>query len=80
MSIAARIITNLRVKATRLLRGYIDNLTIHGATKILTGSIPESIFWTILSLGVLVYFLYSVNGLLMQFMSNEVIVNNGGSK
>ena len=44
ISAAARIITNLRVKTKRLLRDYIENLTIHGATKVLTGSIPEQIF------------------------------------
>ena len=75
MSIAARIITNLRGKAKRLLRDYINNLTIHGATKVLTGSIPEQIFWAILSFGVLGYFFYSAYGLLMQFMSYEFIVS-----
>ena len=58
------------------MTGYIDNLTIHGATKILTGAIPERIFWGVILFGVLAYFFYSANALLGQFLNNDVIVNN----
>ena len=76
ISPTVRRISRLREKTQRLLRGYIDNLTIHGATKILTGSIPERIFWIVILLSVLVYFCYSANRLLVQFLGNEIIVSN----
>ena len=71
-----RRISRLRERTQRLLKGYIDNLTIHGATKILTGSIIERIFWAVISFGILGYFVYSANALLFQYLSNEIIVNN----
>ena len=71
-----RRISRLRERTQRLLKGYIDNLTIHGATKILTGSIIERIFWAVISFGILGYFFYSANALLFQYLSNEIIVNN----
>ena len=61
-----------RKKTQELLKGYIDNLTIHGATKILTGSIPERIFWAILLFGILVYFFYSSRILYLNFLSKRV--------
>ena len=65
-----------RKKIRELRNGYIDNLTIHGATKILTGTIPERIFWTLITAFVMVYFFYSAKLLVIKFMEYESITNN----
>ena len=53
----------------------MNSLTV-GATKILTGSILERLFWTIILVCMLVYFYISAGDLLMKFNKNRSITNN----
>ena len=76
LSSTERRLHKLRDKCQHLLKGYIDNLTIHGATRIFTGSPAERVIWTVSLFGVFAYFFYSVHSLLSIFLSNEVIINN----
>ena len=71
-----RRIIKYRKKTRELINGYIDNLTIHGATKILTGTIPERIFWALVTTIVMGYFFYSARLLMIKFMDYESIMNN----
>ena len=71
----AKRILQLRMKMQHLLKGYIDNLTIHGVTKIFKGAFMERLFWLAIFVGVLVYFFYSSHTLLMKYSSNDYVTN-----
>ena len=62
-----------RGRTKALLDSYIDNLTIHGATKVFKGSVPERILWAIVTLSVLGFLFFSAKTLLTNFLSNGVI-------
>ena len=69
-------LNKLRAKCQRLIKGYINNLTTHGVTKVISGSLPEKLFWAALLFGVFAYFFYSAYSLLSTFLSYDVIINN----
>ena len=57
------------------LKNYIDNLTVHGVTKIFTGSAVERFFWAVVFLGVFAFFLIILYSLFTQFNSHTYITN-----
>ena len=66
---------NTQRKTKALLDSYIDNLSIHGATKVFKGSVSERIFWALVMLGVLGYLFFSVNKLVASYLTYSVINN-----
>ena len=69
-------VIKLREKIQYLLKAYIDNLSIHGASKILKGSLLERLVWAVILIGALVYFFINANQLLRKVISNETMTNN----
>ena len=57
------------------LKNYIDNLTVHGVTKIFTGSVVERFFWAVVFLGVFAFFLIILYSLFTLFNSHTYITN-----
>ena len=64
-----------RERTQKLLKNYVDNLTVHGATNIFSGSIIQRIFWGVTLTGVFIYFLILARDLFMQYTSNSSITN-----
>ena len=62
-------------KLGELLDSYIDNLTIHGASRVFRGSIKQRLVWASIMLGVLAYFFFCAYALLMNYLNNSVITN-----
>ena len=65
----------LKTKVKILLDNYIDNLSMHGATRVFRGRMIQRTFWAFLMLGVLAYFFFSAYVLLSSYLSNSIIIN-----
>ena len=70
-----RCVRQYRQRIKRHLKDCIDSLTIHGAAKVLKGTIPECLLWGLILVGVFTYFFITAHTLLSQFTTHSFITN-----
>ena len=70
-----RILLKYRKRLQRHLKDYINSLTVHGVSRVLTGTILERLFWALVLVGVFAYFFITAHTLLSQFTSYSFITN-----
>ena len=70
--------TSSKARAVALLRSYIESLTVHGLTKVLTGHPMERILWLISLLTATCFIGYICNNNYQTYLKRDVRTEVGG--
>ena len=75
ISTTQRRLFTYRERTRALLTNYIENLTVHGVSKIFIGNIIERVCWALVFFGVFAFFLIIVHSLFVEFNSHAYFTN-----